>query len=409
MNSLQTRQVITSQFQNNNFNNKQRQFAESENQNKIQNFVQEPQNLKPIRIHTNRDMIQQRNSKFPAGKIIEMKSKAPKNNVNSKSHNEINLQDLAKNQKESYLSKEPAKKENCIILSDEEKLLRAIAEAECEQPISNSHCIILLSDEEKMRRAIAEAECEQPISNKKTLGTGKEDGQIFSAVCKEQKTQKNKVTPQNEKKIAAVQIILEPKIQDLKARRDSFLTCDFGVDIDLTKPIQVDPDFMEKIRYSQRTVSNIMTSNESLVKFQEKLKREGFKEDGAIIVVKMPDGMYTSFDNRRLYCARKVAKVVKDFKIFVQIKHYDDCPDEESLDYHRSVYYDTRKYFYCYGNDITRYGLYGGVSSGTWGELIQARIILFLLDQYIFPKMRHGIIREPIIKESVKNLEYQRK
>lgn len=84
----------------------------------------------------------------------------------------------------------------------------------------------------------------------------------------------------------------------------------------------IEPQFLEQIRFSQTNISEKKTNE--IYKNME--SNEWNKENGAyhdpIDIVIMPDGKYTSYDNKRLYCAKKLG-----VRLRARIHYYTDYAD----------------------------------------------------------------------------------
>ncbi len=397
----------TDQHKNNQF-----KVAESGVDNKVKNIVQAP--LKPIRSLKKDENIQQRERRFTAENKINMELKTPKKNGISKNGQvKNNPQNVAKNQGETLRPKEQAKileqisESNCTIgPSDEEKMLLRIAAEIVENKASNNY--IAMTDEEISELDFSDICKKFSFVSQSHVAVKKLE--INNVETKVEKTQVVKTSPEVQKKLDAIQKISDKTLEisnstlqnqcfqklNFEATNDSFISLAFSIS-SCQFVFLVDQNLMKQIRFSQKTVSDKMTSGESLEAFQQKLEREKFKVEGAIIIVLMPDNTYTSFDNRRLLSSLIVADKCKDFKIFVDVKHYNDVPDASTLNHNRNVFANTWKYYFHQGDNKNQYyGVYGGVKPGTCGELIQMRVVLY--SEKVFPGMRNGYNSRPEVR-----------
>lgn len=88
---------------------------------------------------------------------------------------------------------------------------------------------------------------------------------------------------------------------------------------------------IEKIRFSQNSINNQTLNGERLGKLTMELRKSGWgKGKAPINIVEMPDGTFTSLDNRRLYCVRKVLEKNAAFELPVNIYRYSDIEESES-------------------------------------------------------------------------------
>lgn len=80
---------------------------------------------------------------------------------------------------------------------------------------------------------------------------------------------------------------------------------------------------ISKLRFSQRTVSSKTSSGDTLDELQLSILK-GWKKNSPLIVVKMPDGEYTSLDNRRLTVLKQIPQSsLSAMKDKVEIQVYD--------------------------------------------------------------------------------------
>lgn len=377
--------IMTSPRNNSHLKNKQVEVSTNELNKNVEVSAQTI--LDPMRLITSEKAIQDRLDKFSADKKLTVELLTPKKN-------KVNYKKSKSNQNQQISSK----RQNEIVLNSQLKNLKQKSEV-CEK----------LNDKEQalVRNVVEIAECKQ-ISSSKSFCYNKENLEDldFAVIC----TMFDETSIKEEKKLKVIENISEGALSKIskpiqknkvtiKATNDSFITMALSKSV---KIYPVDYDFMKKIRFSQRTVNNIMTSNETLFAFQERLRIEGFKKEGAIIIVLMPDGTFTSYDNRRLLCALIVAEKCRDFKIFVEEKSHEDIPDSKMLDYNRYVFTQEWHYVFHLADNVkqkngnSKWGICNGVSAGTWGELVQLRIVLFAIT--IFNAMRNGYNVRPEVR-----------
>lgn len=87
---------------------------------------------------------------------------------------------------------------------------------------------------------------------------------------------------------------------------------------------------VENIRYSQRTISETTRDGTPLEELERNIKIHGWDENHPIQIVRMPDGKLTSFDNRRLFALKKIARERQSHEyitITAKISNFNEVAD----------------------------------------------------------------------------------
>jgi hypothetical protein len=89
--------------------------------------------------------------------------------------------------------------------------------------------------------------------------------------------------------------------------------------IKLRKPITIDNKTVNRIRFSQVTIAPTLSTGESLDELVRDILKNGWNPHYPLQIVLMPDGGFTSFDNRRLYALKTILAKDPSAKIKITV------------------------------------------------------------------------------------------
>jgi len=131
---------------------------------------------------------------------------------------------------------------------------------------------------------------------------------------------------------------------------------------------------VQKIRFSQESCSETTKTGQLVDNVALSMKNSGFKKEHAIEVVLMPDGIYTSMDNRRLVAAKQAIDIHRaSLTVFVNAHKHDDAVDMllyeiEYEAFNKLLAKESKKSQKKWRVNPE------GISKHTWGELIILRM-----------------------------------
>lgn len=196
--------------------------------------------------------------------------------------------------------------------------------------------------------------------------------------------QNTAVSPTREQKRAMLASRVETYYQEARSRHPE-PTLENGAVVEFSdKQIST-------IRFSQDSIGSRTTNGMRLEDLTDNMRSRGWNDRFSIDVVKMPDDLYTSLDNRRLHCAREVIETPVYGGGKVSVARYDSLTITART-YHHSIRAngrDTNAMRSSYRNAMI--DLYPdhyadirfnkiplprteGIQSNTWGELVTLRL-----------------------------------
>jgi hypothetical protein len=137
-------------------------------------------------------------------------------------------------------------------------------------------------------------------------------------------------------------------------------------------PKEISKAAIEAIRFSQKSVNCIYTDENGRDQPLDHLKdrmSKGFNKEYALEVVKMPDGTLTSYDNRRLYLAKKILQDNADYKIWINVHPAGHNAPIGKLRSAQNTFKTNFNHPFGEGEGETK-----AVAEGTWGQLIALRV-----------------------------------
>ena len=137
-------------------------------------------------------------------------------------------------------------------------------------------------------------------------------------------------------------------------------------------PQKISKAAIEAIRFSQKSVNSVFTDEngrDQPLSELEGLMKQGFKKKYALEVVKMPDGNLTSYDNRRLYLAKKILNDNPDYKIWVNVHDANDEAPKGKSNFEQQQFYKNWGWSFGKGQGETK-----AVNNGSWGQLVALRV-----------------------------------